>query len=161
MKEKIETTASSKVEVSFAGITFSMEGPEAFVKEGWEYLRNQLLPHLEKTLRGRTGIAPRKLKRPETQLARFYKEKRPRSQPETITALAYYLKHLEGKEEFMPSDLKRFYGDLGLPIYRKIAQSVWDAFKKRGFLIKGDKRGLYKISPKGEEFVEKQLPKKK
>jgi len=56
------------------------------------------LPHLEKTLRERTGIAPKKLEEPESQLAKFYREKRPKSQPETITALAYYLKHLEGKE---------------------------------------------------------------
>lgn len=161
MKEKTEATELSKVEVSFAGITFNMEGPEAFVREGWDYLRNQLLPHLERTLGGRAPAAPKRLKEPESQLAKFYKEKRPKSQPETITTFAYYLKHLEGKEEFRPSELRRFYKNLGLPIYRKIAQSVWDAFKKRGFLIKGNKRGLYKISEKGEEFVEKQLPKRK
>jgi hypothetical protein len=161
MKEKTEATTLSKVEVSFAGITFNMEGPEVFVREGWKYLRNQLLPHLERTLQGHTSVVPKKLERPEKQLTKFYKEKRPKSQPETITVFAHYLKHREGKEEFMPLDLRRLYENLGLPISRKIAQSTWDAYKKRGFLIKGSKRGLYKISPKGEEFVRKQLPKKK
>jgi len=152
-----ETTVLTKLEVSFSGITFNMEGQESFVREGWEYLRNQLLPYLEEALGGRRPLA--KLKRSE--IAELYKEKSPRSQTETVTVFAYYLKHFEGKEEFTPLDLKRFYAELGLPISRKIAQSTWDAYNKRGFLIKGDKRGSYKISPKGEEFVEKQLPRKR
>ena len=111
-----ETTVLTKLEVSFSGITFNMEGQESFVREGWEYLRNQLLPYLEEALGGRRPLA--KLKRSEI-------------------------------------------AELRLPISRKIAQSTWDAYNKRGFLIKGDKRGSYKISPKGEEFVEKQLPRKR
>ena len=165
--EKAEERA--KIEVNFAGTTFNIEGPESLVREGWEYLKNELMPYLRGKTKEARPVKKRKMpelekekveKIPEEELLKFYNEKKPKSQVATVTVFAYYLKHFKGKEEFTTTDIKDLYETLKLPVPKKYSQAIWDASSKRGFVIKGEKKGLYKISEAGERFVEEKLPKK-
>ncbi len=178
MKKKTETTILSKVEISFAGTTFNIEGSEAFVREGWEYLKNDLMPYLkgraeEKPAkkeakavekRGMAKLEKEKLegkieKVSEQGLLKFYNEKRPKTLVANVAVFAYYLKHFRKKEEFTRKDIQTLYEDIKLPLPKGYRQAIWEASRKRGFVVRGSrKRGTYTISEAGERFVEEQLP---
>lgn len=171
--------AEAKIEVNIEGERFNIEGPETFVREGFDFLKNELMPHLmgevkEKPAKKVRPVPKKRVAKPEVEeeraklaekadkeLLKFYNEKRPKSQIAKVTVFAYYLKHFKGKEEFATKDIKGFYEALRLPLPKKYSQAIWDASSKRGFVTKTEKKGVYRITEAGERFVEEKLPKKK
>jgi len=161
--------AEAKIEVNIEGERFNIEGSEALVSEGWEFIKNELMPYLMR----KAKEEPREKARPaikekakpveeaDEELLRLYNEKRPKSQIAKVTVFAYYLKHFKGKEEFATKDIKGLYEVLRLPLPKKYSQAIWDASSKRGFVAKTEKKGLYRITEAGEKFVEEKLPVKK
>jgi len=94
-------------------------------------------------------------------LTEFYKQKRPSGHNETVLVFAYWLTKKESKEEFKPKDILSCYDEVRVPKPKNIHQHMIElASGKRAYLTKGSKKGFYRLTLTGEEFVEKELPRK-
>ena len=171
--------SSVKLQISLLDLNFSIEGPEPLARTTWDYLSKEIIPYLlrrsfstkvenerETELEEFGGNAKGKIfKQEETkienskesldqQLWESYKKKCPKTRVATATFFAYYLKHFKNKPEFSLKDLKLCYESINLPLSAKYPQEVWDAIYKYNFIEKGAEKGLYRITEKGEQYVE-------
>ncbi len=144
----------ARIRLNMGETTLEIEGSEDFVKEEWNYIKEQVLSHLKGAFGAKAYIQEKKDK-----LVEFYNKKRPRGHLKTVTVFGYYLKHFEDKEEFNEDDLMQCYNRLGLTPPKVLSQSIRDVRSRHKYFDKGSKRGFYKISPLGERFVEEQMPK--
>jgi hypothetical protein len=94
-------------------------------------------------------------------LAEFYKQKKPKGHNETVVVFAYWLTKKEKKEEFKTREIATCFSDAGVPKPKNITQHMkMVSSGKKAFLMKGSKKGLWKLTITGEKFVEKELPRK-
>jgi len=132
--------------------------------------------HIEEFKKERPKIAkelPSKEKTaiPETQkekveleglsLAEFYKQKKPKEHNETVVVFAYWLIKNEKKEEFKAKDITECYDKTRISKPKNVTQHIQAVSRgKRAYLTAGSKKGWYKLTLSGEDFVEKELPRK-
>ena len=157
--------SSVKLQISLLDLNFSIEGPEPLARTTWDYLSKEIIPYLLRRSFSTKVENEREteLKQEETkiekenfdqQLWESYKKKYPKTRVATATFFAYYLKHFKNKPEFSLKDLKLCYESINLPLSAKYPQEVWDAIYKYNFIEKGAEKGLYRITEKGEQYVE-------
>jgi len=160
-----------KLQISLLDLNFSIEGPEPLARTTWDYLSKEIIPYLlrrsfstqvenerETELEELGGNAKGKILKQEEsldqQLWESYKKKHPKTRVATATFFAYYLKHFKNKPEFSSKDLKVCYESVNLPLSAKYPQEIWDAIYKYNFIEKGTEKGFYRLTEKGEQYVE-------
>jgi len=159
-----------KLQISLLDLNFSIEGPEPLARITWDYLSKEIIPYLlrrsfstkvETELEELGGNTKGKILEQENskesldqQLWESYKKKRPKTRVATATFFAYYLKHFKNKPEFSSKDLKVCYESVNLPLSAKYPQEIWDAIYKYNFIEKGTEKGFYRLTEKGEQYVE-------
>jgi len=91
-------------------------------------------------------------------LAEFLNKANPKTNPEKIVAIAYYMKIYEGISEFTQDDLAERFKRAALPLPGNMPRDIRIAIKK-GFLERVREKGKYKyyITQSGIDFVEKLL----
>ena len=95
----------------------------------------------------------------EMTLLEFYKYKKPKNHNESIITFAYWLLEREGRKDFRPKDIIAKYRELELVKPTNITQNIKYLRKKtKAYLTNSTKDGYYKITKKGVEFVDAQLP---
>lgn len=94
-------------------------------------------------------------------LVEFYKLKQPKDHNETVVVFAYWLTKKDQQEEFKPRDITACYDGAKIPLPKNVQQHVSAmASGKKAYLTAGTKNGWYKLTLTGEDFVEKELPRK-
>ena len=154
-----------RIRLRKANIEIEVEGDKEFVEKHIEELKKELLkiteetPSQEKTV---STIVEREEKELEDiSLAEFYKKKQPKDHNEIVVVFAYWLTVKESKEEFRPKDIEKCYSRIGIKKPTNIPQTMKTlASGTKAYLIKTEKRGIYKISMLGKDLVEKELPHK-
>ena len=88
------------------------------------------------------------------ELRKFYDRKKPETRVQKLLVFAYYLKHFKNKPEFTTNDIKQCYQSIGEKLPPRFTQDVYDAISKYGYVERGNKKGLYCLSDKGEQAVD-------
>lgn len=168
-----------KLKISLFDLDFTIEGPEPLARDTWDYVSKEIIPHLlgkppltnvenegeterEQPVVNTRGEIPEheetkieNLKENlDGQLRETYNKKRPKTRVATATFFAYYLKHFKNKPEFSQKDLRLCYKSLNLPLSATYPQEIWDAIYKYNFIERGAEKGLYRLTEKGEQYVE-------
>jgi hypothetical protein len=94
-------------------------------------------------------------------LVSFLKEKNPNKNAlQMVTAIAYYITKIKDKESFSDKNIEFAYDILPIPNKPKsIYYVIIDCFRKKGY-IEHAQRGFWKLTRRGESFVENELPSK-
>jgi len=90
-------------------------------------------------------------------LKEFYAKKHPRTKPERVVVCVYYLKHSCGLNTVNMNQVYTCFRELELEV-GNLQQAVWKASSNGYLALPG--KGIELVS-KGEDFVLRQLPKKK
>jgi len=91
-------------------------------------------------------------------LIEFYKQKQPQNHNEIILVVADWLLNNENIEDFQPSmDILKQYDYIKLKKPSNIHQHISD-LKDNGLIMPGEMSNSYKLTLKGIEFVENELP---
>ena len=90
-------------------------------------------------------------------LKQFYQEKNPTSALERNAVFVYFLERILELEKISIGHIYTCYKDLGIKPPAKLRQSLADTSSKKGWLLTGSMNDL-KITPKGDSFVEHELP---
>lgn len=88
---------------------------------------------------------------------RLMTEKRPRGHHEIATVLSFALTE-SGLEEFSEEDIRRAYLRAGVRPPKYVAQALRDARNKFDYIAGGSKRGKYRLTNHGDNFVRFDLP---
>ena len=139
------------IRIGDKSITF--EGPKEFVEEQISrYATPQTSKHQAIVPSTGTPSAP-----PAISEQAFIQIKRPRSHPETIAVLAFYLAE-NGLEEFTEDHIRQAYRRAVIRPPRVAAQAIRDAKNRYGYIEKGSRRGKYRLTPHGDRTVRFDLP---
>ena len=153
-----------RIKIKKGNLEIEVEGDKEFVEKHIEEFKEELPKITEEkpseevsvssTWEGETELK-------NLSLAEFYKMKQPRDHNETVAVFAYWLTKKENKEEFKPRDISKCYDVARITKPKNIAQHIQAAASgKKAWLTAGSKRGFYKLTLTGEDFVEKGLPHK-
>lgn len=155
------TEQNYKIRIKIGEVEIEVEGDKEFVEKvinDWKNL-------FEKTsqspiMTSKEGVAPKK-EIISKRLKQFYEEKSPSGHHENIAVFAYYLKSVDGKEEFTKDDINSCYTKAMVRKPKKIQTAIVDAAHKYQFVEKGSQRKFWKLTPHGENLVLHDLPRKK
>lgn len=154
-----------RIRIKFGEVEIEAEGDKEFVEKHIEEFKKEMpkiakeLPPKEKTVTSETQKERVELE--GLSLAEFYKQKQPRDHNETVVVFAYWLTKKEKKGEFKTKDITACYDGARIPKPKNATQHVQAvASGKKAQLTAGSKRGYYKLTLTGEDFVEKELPRK-
>jgi len=152
---------SYRIRIKVGEVEIEVEGDREFVeKHIREFKRYRLEIVRGLGEKGTISEVPnKKLELEGLSLAEFYKQKQPKDHDENVTVFAYWLTKKENREEFHVKDIRNCYKETKVPepknIYRNISAVVGPI---RAYLVKGSRKGFYKLTRTGEEFVEGELP---
>jgi len=153
------TEQNYRIRIKLGEVEIEAEGDKEFVEK-----------HIEEFKKEMPKIAKEKIVTPETpkeevemkkiSLAEFYKQKNPKTNVEVALTVAYYLLFHDRKGEVTNKEIKEATDKIGFKI-TNIAHTLKEAAKgKKAYLIKGSKRGSWKITGEGKRFVEEEIPHK-
>lgn len=130
---------------------------EEFKKERPEIAKE--LPSKEKTAIPETQ--KEKVELEGRSLAEFYKQKNPKDHNETVVVFAYWLTKNGEKEEFKAKDIIDCYDETRISKPTNVSQHIRAVSSgRKAYLTAGSENGRYKLTLSGEDFVEKELPRK-
>jgi len=147
-----------RIRIKSGEVEIEAEGDKDFVEKHIEEFKKEMpgianeLPSKEVT----QEIPGKRVELERLSLAEFYKQKQPKDHNVTIVVFAYWLTKHENQREFTPKAIEACYGQIAIPKPSNIPQFMKTlASGKKAYLQRGDRRGQYKLSMTGEEFVEK------
>lgn len=159
------TEQNYRIRIKLGEREIEAEGDKEFVEKYIEEFKKEIskipteLPSTEKIIT--PEIQKEKIELDRLSLAEFYKRKNPKHHNETVVVFAYWLKKREKKEKFTAKDINDCYEEAKISKPRNVTQHIQVvASGKKAYLTRGPGRGYYKLTLTGEEFVEKELPKK-
>jgi len=159
------TEQKYRIRIKLNEVEIEVEGDREFVEKHIEEFKKEMsksireLPPKEKMTPPETSKDKSELE--GLSLAEFYKQQQPKDYNEQVVIFSYWLTKKEGKLEFEPKDIDNCFAKTAIdkpkniPQYMKVLSGG-----KKAYLTKGDKRGQYKLSITGRNFVEKELPSK-
>ena len=155
------TEQNYRIRIKQDAIEIEVEGDKEFVERHIEEFK-KVLPKIAKELPTKEVLEIPKGEALEgLSLAEFYKKKQPKDYNETVVVFAYWLAKKKGQEEFKPKDILACFDEARITKPKNIRQHIGTvASGKTAFLTSGSKKGYYKLTLTGEEFVEKELPHK-
>lgn len=142
-----------KLRISKGGIEVEVGGDKIFVEKNFQDLVEKYLENVDK--KNDIKITSNQ---PLITLYDFVKQKSPKKTAgELIPVLIYYAKYYKGINAFTEADLKSLYRDYDTSVKRptNMYQAIQDCARTKGFIakVKGEK-GKFKITEKGESFVD-------
>jgi hypothetical protein len=155
-----------RIRIKIGEVEIEAEGDKEFVEKQIEEFKNEIpeiakdIPAKEKTVNSETP--KEKVELEGLSLAEFYKRKQPKDHNETVVVFAYWLTKKKGKEEFKTKEISACFDEARIPSPKNITQhiSAVASGKKKPYLTAGSEKGWYKLTLSGEDFVEKELPRK-
>jgi hypothetical protein len=152
-----------RIRIKFGEVEIEAEGDKDFVEKHIEEFKKEM-PRIAKELPSKEvtqEISGKRVELERLSLAEFYKQKQPKDHNETIVVFAYWLTKREKQQEFTPKAIEACYSQIAITKPANVPQFMKTlASGKKAYLQRGDRRGQYKLSMTGEEFVEKELPRK-
>lgn len=153
-----------RIRIKNGEVEIEAEGDKEFVEKHVKELREEM-PKFAKELPPKENSSapeiPRENELEELSLAEFYKQKQPKDHNETVVVFAYWLTNKEKKKEFKTKDITACYDNARIRKPSNTSQHVKNVSGgKKALLTTGSKKGYYKLTLSGEEFVEKVLPRK-
>ena len=159
------TEQNYRVRIKLGEVEIEAEGDKEFVEKHIEDFKKEMpkiakeLPSKEKAVI--SEIPKERVEFEKLSLPEFYKQKQPKDHNETVVVFAYWLTKKEGEEEFAPRDIDSCFNEIGITKPTNTPRNMKTlASGKKAYLIRREKRGRYKLSMTGEEFIEKELPHK-
>lgn len=162
-------TQHSRVRVKVADFEFEVEGDPSFISEQLKSIKLQerldqfVIEEETKALIGQKPIAPKTQleELPQLSLPEFFNQKgRPGTTAERVTIIGYWLEHMStGKKLVFKNDeiVNLWVETLRLPKPKTTSTLCRDA-KNKGWLIPAeDKKGYWRLSLEGKDFVETEL----
>jgi hypothetical protein len=92
---------------------------------------------------------------PPKKVKELWAQKQPKTNHQKFAVLAYHLEINEKKTEFNSQDLRKAWGDTreATPTERSFEVSLNDTLTKYHYLVKGSKKGVYRLGSRGEKLV--------
>ena len=158
------TEQNYRIRIKLGEVEIEVEGDKEFVEKHIEEFKKEM-PKIAKELPSKKTVTPEIQKEKDElerlSLAEFYKMKQPKDHNETVVVFAYWLRKKEGEEEFKTRDISNCYDTTRIQKPKNITQHIQAvASGKKAWLTGGSKKGFYKLTLTGEDFVEKELPHK-
>lgn len=159
------TDQNYRIKIKQGEIEIEVDGDKEFVEKHIEEFKKEL-PRIAKELPSKEKIVSPEIPEKESELEKlslveFYKQKDPKNHNETVVVFAYWLTKKEGKGEFKTKEISNLYSKAGVPKPKNVTQHLKNVSSaKKAYLMKGSKKGLWKLTITGEEFVEKELPRR-
>ncbi|MHC5009531.1 MAG: hypothetical protein ACYTG6_01125 [Planctomycetota bacterium] len=147
------------------GVDLEFAGSEEFVEKQVQRFRTFLegaIGHLTPGARAEEEEAAQAgaAKGPET-LQAFYDARPTRAGrgaiQDRILLFVYYLQHVQGKQAVSKEDISWCFQQVGLSIPKNLLNALGNMKRKLNFLQGGGRRGLYQLSPKGQQYVEQRF----
>jgi hypothetical protein len=148
-----------RIRIKLGEIEIEAEGDKEFVEKHIEEFRKEM-PKISKELPSKEKPILPEIPREEVELehlsiSEFYKQRQPKDNNETVVVFAYWLTKKERKEEFKTVEISACFSNAGVPKPRNVTQHMKMASSgKKAFLMKGSKKGLWKLTITGEKFIE-------
>jgi hypothetical protein len=127
----METHETYKATIRLGDKSITFEGPKEFVEEQVAKYTAPQSSKQQAMVQSHSGSPPSQV--PSEQA--FVQSKRPRSHPETIAVLAFYLAE-NGLEEFTEDHIRQAYRRAVIRPPRVAAQAIRDAKNRYGYLEK-------------------------
>jgi hypothetical protein len=74
-----------------------------------------------------------------------------------ILLFMYYLQHVQGKQAVSKEDIGWCFNRVGLGTPKNLLNALGNMKRKLGYLQEGGRRGLYRLAPKGQQYVEERF----
>ncbi|MGQ9848338.1 MAG: hypothetical protein ACUVQP_12680 [Bacteroidales bacterium] len=154
-----------KIRIKIGDVEIEAQGDKEFVEKHIEEFKKEM-PKIAKELPPKEKPIPPEIPREEVELEKlslgeFYKRKQPKDHNETVVVFAYWLTKKEGKAEFKGGDINTCYDEARISKPKNVRQHIKGMTSgKKAYLTAVARRGYYKLTLTGEEFVEKELPRK-
>lgn len=74
-----------------------------------------------------------------------------------ILLFIYYLQHVQGKQAVSKEDIGWCFNQVGLGTPKNLLNALGNMKRKLGYLQGGGRRGLYRLAPKGQQYVEERF----
>ena len=74
-----------------------------------------------------------------------------------ILLFIYYLQHVQGKQAVSKEDIGWCFNKVGLSTPKNLLNALGNMKRKLGYLQGGGRRGLYRLAPKGQQYVEERF----
>jgi hypothetical protein len=74
-----------------------------------------------------------------------------------ILLFIYYLQHVQGKQAISKEDIGWCFNQVGLSTPKNLLNALGNMKRKLGYLQGGGRRGLYRLAPKGQQYVEERF----
>jgi len=159
------TEQNYRIRIRLGEVEIEVEGDKEFVEKHIEEFRKEM-PKIAKELPPKEEIISSEIQKEKVELeklslAEFYKQKQPRDHNEIVVIFAYWLTKKKGQEEFKPKDLLSCYDEARISKPKNISQHIsYVCSGTKAYLTTGSKKGLYRLTLTGEDFVEGELPPK-
>ena len=74
-----------------------------------------------------------------------------------ILLFIYYLQHVQDKQAVSKEDIGWCFNRVGLGTPKNLLNALGNMKRKLGYLQGGGRRGLYRLAPKGQQYVEERF----
>lgn len=74
-----------------------------------------------------------------------------------ILLFIYYLQNVQGKQAVSKEDIGWCFTQVGLHTPKNLLNALGNMKRKLGYLQGGGRRGLYRLAPKGQQYVEERF----
>lgn len=157
-------------------VRLELSGREELIREAFALLREEIMPSIGSAAtravdgerRSDTRVSDGATSNRDTSShsgsalspAQLCQEKKPKTEQEKATVLAFYLKEYRNVTEFTVPELEGLFNEAHVPI-KNVQNAVWNAGRKSAGWIKvvPGKRNVYHLTAAGESYVRTQLPK--
>jgi len=154
--------SSYKIKIRRGDLEIEVQGDKQFVLEQFGELKEELFRFREVVPTAPVTAAPKVEGKPleGLSLVEFLNAKGPKSHPDRVTVMAYYLHHYQGVEIFNADDINECYSqarisrsaNLNATINKNIAKGyIMEAKEKK------DNKKAWMITQTGERYVESNL----
>lgn len=146
------------------GVDLEFAGSEEFVEKQVKRFRAFLEASIGETPGGRTaagGDATTSTGTADDSLETFYQARPTREGrgaiQDRILLFVYYMQHVQGKQAVSKEDISWCFNQVGLGTPKNLLNALGNMKRKLGYLQGGGRRGLYRLAPKGQQYVEERF----
>ena len=156
---------TSRLRVVIGAVSFEIEGTEALVRDGMTFFKESIFTQSVREVAKDLSAEETKLAESVVQgvsLRELYQDKKPMTDMERVTVLAYLAKEHRGMAEVSEAELQPLFHEVGDKLPKNVKTAIHNAARKvTGWLESTGKPGYYRISNAGFNYVRFQLPKTK
>lgn len=155
-----------RLKIGFGDRQFEAEGDKKFVLDMWKKFQEQTdyieeqppAKKGEKSLPSQVTVVSRSAK--QLSIGEFVRQLGLKKHTDLVLAFGYYLEKNSGMHEFSPADINKCYYEAKMESSNTSHMLIQNIKRGRIMQAKGKKK-QYTLTRTGEEFIEKNLSKKK